>query len=161
MNKKTKHEAARRRGCRTTERLKGGVAEKLQGLYALQIRLKEGQEITVGALGKGYFPRGIYVYIGSAQKGLQARIKRHLARHKRLFWHIDYLLEKAEVIGVKSLPGTKEDECRLSEEMSQCGGRMVMKGFGSSDCSCPTHLYYFGRYEKHQVKNKSREKEKV
>jgi len=115
-----------------------------KGLYILKIRLKEGQEIAVGALGSAYFPSGLYVYVGSAQKGLKARIKRHLARHKRLFWHIDYLLEKAEVIGIESLAGSKEKECVLSQKFCHSGGKVVMKGFGASDCSCPTHLYYLG-----------------
>ena len=49
-----------------------------------------------------YIPRGTYLYVGSAKGpgGLRARIKRHLRRHgKRLFWHIDYLLNtgKADV----------------------------------------------------------------
>ena len=115
-----------------------------QGLYILAIWLKEGKEITVGALGSAYFSPGLYVNIGSAQKGLQARIRRHLSQEKRLFWHIDYLLERGEVIGIRSLPGAKEDECRLSARMGRSGGEVVMKGFGASDCSCPAHLYYFG-----------------
>lgn len=115
-----------------------------KGLYILAIWLNRGKEISVGALGSAYFPPGLYVYIGSAQKALQARIRRHLSKKKRLFWHIDYLLEGAEVIGIRSLAGPKEDECRLSEKFSQSGGEVVMKGFGASDCSCPSHLYYFG-----------------
>ena len=124
-----------------------------KGLYILAIWLNRGKEISVGALGSAYFSPGLYVYIGSAQKALQARIRRHLSpaspvgaggKKKRLFWHIDYLLEGAEVIGVRSLAGPKEDECRLSEKFSQSGGEVVMKGFGASDCSCPSHLYYFG-----------------
>jgi len=115
-----------------------------QGLYILAIWLKGGKKISVGALGSAYFPPGLYVYTGSAQKGLQARIGRHLSKDKRSFWHIDYLLETAEVIGIESLPGPKKDECRLSEKFFRSGGEVVMKGFGASDCSCPAHLYYFG-----------------
>lgn len=98
--------------------------KKDRGTYALVIFLPRAQTIRVGALGAFKFPRGYYLYIGSALNGLSARVARHLAnarrfdaqsmalrnlrgerlrqrrRGKKRFWHIDYLLEHARVVDV-------------------------------------------------------------
>ena len=60
--------------------------------YLLQVILDRDTSVRVGSLGNMDFKKGTYFYIGSARKGLRARVKRHLSGEKRLFWHIDYLL---------------------------------------------------------------------
>lgn len=73
----------------------GQVAEG--SLYALLIYLPHATQINVGKLGEFVFPAGFYVYVGSARRNLASRIARHRRKEKRLHWHIDYLLQHAEV----------------------------------------------------------------
>jgi hypothetical protein len=47
------------------------------------------------------------VYTGSAKRGLDARIERHIRHDKALHWHIDYLLTSPGVrVATPSLLGT-------------------------------------------------------
>ncbi len=104
-------------------------------------RLNNDACINVGALGQKTFKKGTYAYVGSAQKNLEQRVKRHLRREKRKFWHIDYLLDSdaAKVIEVLFKQGSKTEECRVASEISQRGE--AVSGFGCSDCNCKSHLF--------------------
>lgn len=115
--------------------------------------MEKGRAIVVGRLGCFLFPAGFYVYTGSAVRGLEARIARHLRRRKKLRWHIDYLLQYGRVVGVRRYRGGLS-ECKLSRGVESLpGSSMVVRGFGSSDCKCPAHLYYFRR-NPHEVLNR-------
>ena len=119
-----------------------GAVEK--GTYALLLALEKEVSIAVGRLGTFTFPRGYYIYVGSAQGGLYTRVKRHLKGIKRLRWHIDYLLESAPVVEVWYALGDESQECLWSQFMrGMPQGKIIAPGFGSSDCRCPTHLVYF------------------
>ena len=50
-------------------------------------------ELRIGALGVKVFPRGNYLYIGSAfgPGGIKARLRHHLFSTAAPRWHIDYL----------------------------------------------------------------------
>ncbi len=110
--------------------------------YCLLIKKPLPGNIKVGRLGTYNFPRGYYVYTGSARRGIDARIKRHMVRKKRFHWHIDYLLEMGEIEEVYMFC---REECEVSKEIfSMPGATLLVKKFGSSDCSCPSHLAYFG-----------------
>ncbi len=111
------------------------------GTYQLLIRLRRPAMITVGALGRFRFPAGWYVYTGSARNGLEQRIRRHLRRKKRKHWHIDYLLAAADGVEAFVLPGGPTSECELHGRLR--GGRVIVPGFGSSDCDCASHLAHF------------------
>lgn len=113
----------------------------MKGVYVLVIDIEKDIEIEVGALGKIKFPEGRYAYVGSAQNGLEARVKRHLSNEKQLFWHIDYLLasEETEVEKVFYKQAGKAEECRLAEEIQSKG--KPIPDFGCSDCSCDSHLF--------------------
>ncbi|MFN3467859.1 MAG: GIY-YIG nuclease family protein [Candidatus Brocadiales bacterium] len=114
------------------------------GVYFLYLSLREGQEVKVGKFGRGFFPSGFYIYVGSAQKNLHQRLARHLRNEKSPHWHIDYLLPHAKILSIHVFKASKEWECRLSQKIAGLEGAMViMKGFGASDCRCPSHLYYF------------------
>ncbi len=111
--------------------------------YCLIIKLNKDSKITVGKLSKLEFKKGYYVYVGSALKSIDARIKRHLKKEKKLFWHIDYLLNSPnatvnEVILERSL---KKWECDIASKISKHG--VPINKFGSSDCKCDAHLFYF------------------
>ncbi len=115
------------------------------GLYQLVVRLREKRIISVGRHGRFSFPAGYYVYTGSARRGLESRIARHLRRRKRMRWHIDYLLRYGRVLVVKRY-SNDQSECELSRMVEKFpGSRIVVRGFGSSDCKCSTHLFYFRR----------------
>ncbi|MDP7081322.1 MAG: GIY-YIG nuclease family protein [Candidatus Undinarchaeales archaeon] len=82
---------------------------------------------------------GTYLYVGSAYGpgGLAARLSRHARKHKRRHWHIDALTEGRGVNAIRIYPGS--DECVLARELAErC---RAVKGFGSSDCDCPSHLF--------------------
>ena len=116
------------------------------GLCQLVIQLERRQVIDVGHLGRFVFPSGYYVYTGSAKRGLESRIARHLRREKRLRWHIDYLLGEARIVEVKSYHGGRLSECELSRSVGTlAGSKIVAPGFGSSDCRCSAHLFHFRR----------------
>lgn len=110
--------------------------------YQLRIEVAQPLRCAVGRLGELDFPAGRYVYSGSAKRGLDARIARHLRRQKRLRWHIDYLLDApgVRVIGVVR---SRRGECALNRATR---GRVLAAGFGASDCraGCGAHLKYLG-----------------
>ena len=111
------------------------------GAYQLVLRLAQPTIITVGALGSHKYPSGIYLYTGRASRGLRRRIERHLKAEKKLRWHIDYLLEHAQIEGVRVYPEKASEECLINNEMALAvGGIFPMNGFGSSDCRCTSHL---------------------
>ena len=119
------------------------TTERETGLYQLVIRLKKSQLIAIGRRGRYLFPAGYYVYTGSGRRGLESRIARHLRKEKKLRWHIDYLLLFGHVLEVKRY-GADQGECELSRRVEGLpGSRVVVQGFGSSDCRCRTHLFYF------------------
>ncbi|MBE0415436.1 MAG: GIY-YIG nuclease family protein [Dehalococcoidia bacterium] len=119
-----------------------------KGTYALIIALKRETTITVGKLGRRggeneiAFPAGYYIYVGSARGGLYPRVSRHLREGKRLRWHIDYLLEHAKVAEVWWTEDSQECLWACAAK-GMPHARILVPGFGSSDCRCPAHLIYF------------------
>jgi Uri superfamily endonuclease len=116
----------------------------LKGIYVLIIQVVREVELTVGALGALTFKPGLYAYVGSAQANLEQRVKRHLMKEKRLFWHIDYLLDNASAKIVKVLyqDADKSGECAVADRLSEKGEPVA--GFGCSDCGCGSHLFRVG-----------------
>jgi Uri superfamily endonuclease len=111
------------------------------GVYIAIFYLPGPRSISVGKLGRINFRPGLYFYVGSAQRNLSARLRRHSRQDKPLRWHIDYLSAKAEMLGVITVAGPRERECRLAKRL----GRMfelAAPGFGASDCRCAGHLFY-------------------
>ena len=99
-------------------------------------------KIRVGSLGVVGFRRGYYVYVGSGQRYLEKRIQRHKKKIKKVKWHIDYLTTNSDVrvmeAAAYNLP--KKYECILANMLRSMGFKSV-KGFGSTDCKCVSHLY--------------------
>ncbi|MFQ5813686.1 MAG: DUF123 domain-containing protein [Anaerolineae bacterium] len=132
------------------------MSEPTKGTYVLVLQLKCREEITVGKLGTFAFPAGYYLYVGSAlgPGGLEARLGRHRPstssghrrRDKKLRWHIDYLLEHAQLVEVWSAASTDKLECLWTQAARELpGSEIPVPGFGSSDCCCPSHLIYLAR----------------
>lgn len=112
-----------------------------RGIYCLTLYLKNESKIKIGRR-KAIFPKGYYCYVGSALNNLQKRIERHKRKDKKKHWHIDYFLEKAKIISIKTMKTGKRKECWLNNKIKN-KAQLVMKKFGSTDCSCETHLYHF------------------
>jgi Uri superfamily endonuclease len=116
-----------------------------KGVYQLHLRLDKPKRIRVGKLGVFTFPAGRYIYTGSAMNGLIGRLRRHLKKRKKLHWHIDYLLRHAKIETIFVLETGERVECQLNSlTLSLPNAKVVVKGFGCSDCRCPSHLVYFG-----------------
>jgi len=112
----------------------------VKGIYVLIIHVAKDVNVNTGALGRIAFKKGLYAYVGSAQTNLEQRIKRHVRSEKRLFWHIDYLLDRAIVIRVILIPGEERIECILARGLEQ--RLRCIPRFGSSDCNCSGHLFF-------------------
>lgn len=112
------------------------------GAYVLIVSVPEGKLVTVGSLGEMDLGPGYYLYCGSAQGGLLPRLARHMRREKKVHWHVDRLTAAGEACGALVFDGGKEAECVLAGLLASLPGvDPVGKGFGSSDCLCPTHLF--------------------
>ena len=116
------------------------------GTYALVLYLSRATTIRIGALGAFKFPRGYYLYIGSAMNGLAARIARHLRPDKKTHWHIDYFLAHALVKEVWTHQGAERFECAWARAaLALPNAKVIAPRFGASDCKCATHLVYVGK----------------
>jgi sugar fermentation stimulation protein A len=113
-----------------------------RGSYLLLIRLDRESTIEVGKLGMQTFATGYYVYAGSAMNGLRSRVARHLRRKKQQHWHIDYLTAAADAIIPVPIVSSERLECALAQSISALSAR-TLSNFGSTDCNCPGHLFYF------------------
>lgn len=128
----------------------GDLAAADSGSYLILLELSRRERITVGSLGERDFLPGWYLYAGSATRGLAARMARHLRRtRKTRHWHLDYLRERATSVKAFPIASYRNLECALASSLGEIGGQPSPR-FGSSDCRCPSHLYYF---EDHPEKN--------
>jgi Uri superfamily endonuclease len=133
----------------------------MKGSYILVISVKQDIELLIGSLGKIKFIKGYYFYIGSAMgnygsASLENRVKRHLLskNQKRCYWHIDYLLNDVHthITRLYLIPSNKPIECRIAEEFSKISTSFINK-FGSSDCSCKSHLFYMENQNQFKFRN--------
>jgi Uri superfamily endonuclease len=112
----------------------------MKGVYLLLIEFPEHKTLTIGKLGLIQFEEGYYAYVGSALNGLDQRIKRHLRKQKKIHWHIDYLLNSSTIISVFYTEKNKRQECDIAHMLEK--NFPFIPGFGCSDCSCKSHLFY-------------------
>jgi Uri superfamily endonuclease/HEAT repeat protein len=118
------------------------------GAYVLALSLGDPQVVPIGRLGQFHLPAGCHLYCGSAHGpgGLAARLARHRRRlgpDKKAHWHVDYLRERAVWVGAWGRPTTERLECRWARALLQLpGARIIVPGFGASDCRCPGHLVH-------------------
>jgi Uri superfamily endonuclease len=120
-----------------------------KGIYQLLIHLPKNVSIVIGKKGRFRFPKGYYIYTGSARNGLEKRIERHLKKNKKHFWHIDYLLDYASIRKIFLFVNSKFDECGLNfKTLKKPSAKITMPKFGSSDCDCPAHLIFFEKMPK-------------
>jgi len=118
----------------------------MHGTYLLILHVSQIPRLQIGRLGYYDIPGRTYTYVGSAlgPGGLAARVGRHLRRQKRPHWHIDYLLDFADVQEVWGVDSEERLECAWADRLLRsAGARVVIPRFGASDCNCPTHLIYW------------------
>lgn len=115
----------------------------MKGTYCLLIRVDSDVKIKIGKQGEIFFPKGFYVYVGSALNSLEGRVARHLKKTKKIFWHIDYLLahQNTRIMEVIWAENNKKYECKVSSILSENNAKIP--NFGCSDCNCPSHLLYY------------------
>ncbi|MBY9014899.1 MAG: GIY-YIG nuclease family protein [Candidatus Lokiarchaeota archaeon] len=127
----------------------------MKGSYILFIFLPNETRIRIGSLGLLTFPKGYYLYVGSAMgsnssTSLENRVKRHISEShdKKLFWHIDYFLasDKSILNKLYLIPSLIRLECVLAGEILLVCDNYI-KSFGSSDCFCSSHLMYFKDFQ--------------
>jgi Uri superfamily endonuclease len=118
-----------------------------KGIYCLVFR-NPSCTLEIGSLGSVHFRDGWHVYVGSAlgPGGLKRAV-----RHIRLFrekdrpprWHVDRLLLSGEfsLEAVVCAPADRPAECAVAGAF----GWQCVPGFGSSDCRCPSHLFFCTR----------------
>jgi Uri superfamily endonuclease len=122
----------------------GKTMERLSGTYALILRNYSKATIQIGRWGRICVKPGYYSYIGSAfgPGGVRARVSRHLRKEKRKHWHIDYLREFMEPVGIWYTHDRRRLEHIWAQSLSEMGGLMSIHGFGCSDCNCDSHLFH-------------------
>lgn len=117
--------------------------KRLGETYVLFIQIGNAETVGVGRLGVIDLLPGSYIYIGSAKGCLEKRMNRHLRKDKKLFWHIDYILNQNVSSEIKEIwTHDNSNECWLTHQLERfCWAHPVKKGFGSSDCHCWTHFF--------------------
>ena len=93
--------------------------EKVRDSYILLAELAREKDILVGKLGYIHFPEAFYAYVGSAMNGFKARLVHHLRERKKPHWHIDYLLDKVEVLEIILCPSEPFASCHSDPERSE------------------------------------------
>jgi sugar fermentation stimulation protein A len=116
----------------------------MNGAYIVVLYLNSNKRIKVGSLGEIYFKKGFYCYVGSAigKTKIEKRCERHLKKNKKLRWHIDYLREESSIVKIVAFGSKKKIECKIANRILRIADGYVEK-FGSSDCKCVSHLFYF------------------
>ena len=115
-----------------------------RGSYILVLHLSAKQKLPIGKLGTLTFPKGFYLYVGSAMGSLTARLQRHMRKEKKDHWHIDSLRAVSESCYALPIRSSERLECELAEALGKVAHWRV-PGFGSTDCSCETHLFGMDR----------------
>lgn len=116
------------------------MATELKTTYLLLVYLPSKRKIRIGRLGEIVFKKGFYLYVGSGGRSPLKRIGRHASKNKKCFWHIDFLTSRGKVIGALIVETKKSVECELSHILQS--HFQSIEGFGCSDCSCKSHLFY-------------------
>jgi Uri superfamily endonuclease len=115
------------------------------GIYFIIAELPNAMNIQVGKRREEQFEAGYYGYVGSALNNLEKRLARHLGTQKKLHWHIDYLLAVANVRAIVHAETKQKKECLVAQALSR---KLASKqNFGSSDCKCPSHLFFCQNFE--------------
>jgi len=117
-----------------------------RGTYALVLYCPKAALVQVGRLGQLQLEVGFYVYAGSAlgPGGVRARIAYHKKLPGHPHWHIDYLKAHTHLHQIWYAYGVRPHEHHWAHAIKRLrGASLPLAGFGSSDCHCESHLYFF------------------
>ena len=119
-------------------------AIKDKGVYCLIFRNQQCN-LRVGSLEDVNFNAGYHIYVGSAQgSGGLKRLQRHVMLSKekgrKARWHVDHinLDEHFKLVCTVYAVTFEQVECILAGALQSRG----VQGFGCSDCTCRSHLFY-------------------
>lgn len=115
-----------------------------KGVYCLVFE-NASCAIEVGKKGTFSFSEGFHFYTGSALgSGGMKRVRRHielsLRKDKNPKWHVDYLHLSSSFRLSWAVCASTSD--RLECEIAYRLGGDSIPGFGCTDCSCKSHLFY-------------------
>ena len=118
------------------------------GIYHIVFKVEKEFIAKVGAAGQYLFVKGYYVYTGTAQRALKARLDHHIEKDKKIRWHIDYLSSHplASFAAAYYYEGEAAyKECRRNRKII-INANFYLAKFGSGDCRmCPSHLAGFNK----------------
>ena len=118
------------------------------GTYVLVLSSRSTDLIQIGRLGALRLQSGFYVYVGSAlgPGGVRARLAHHRKLSRRPHWHIDYLRAHTRLEEICYRLDTRRLEHVWAEHIKLTEGAAVpLVSFGSTDCGCESHLFFFER----------------
>ncbi len=119
-----------------------------KGTYIIFTCLKTEKYIRIGKLGTFCFYPGYYGYVGSAfgPGGISSRVGHHLHTASEPHWHMDYFRKEILIEEIWICNDEKPLEHVFADLFLRMVGTSIpVKGFGSSDCRCVSHLFYFQR----------------
>lgn len=118
--------------------------KNIKGTYLLLLKNNISREITVGKLGNIFFKKGYYIYSGSAfgPGGLKSRLNRHIAKDKKMHWHIDYIRQQMDLSDIHFSETEDNCECQWIKSILAIPGTSIVNNLGSSDCRCKSHFIF-------------------
>jgi len=135
-------------------RLRSGCDDRLDieqaqpGTYVLVLSSRSADLIQIGKLGDLRLQSGFYLYVGSAlgPGGVRARLAHHLKVSLRPHWHIDCLRAHTRIEEIWYCLDDQRLEHVWAKHINLAEGASVpLLGFGSTDCGCESHLFFFER----------------
>ncbi len=118
------------------------VQDPDSGTYGILLSVEGTHRLAVGSLGALRFPPGTYVYTGGAARGLASAVDRLVRAEGSGQRHVDRLDPLAAERAAETFPG-EPVPCELATHIARLPGALPVLGFGSTGCSCLTHLYGF------------------
>jgi sugar fermentation stimulation protein A len=111
-----------------------------RGSYLVLLHLNRPRSIPIGRMGRVRFPKGFYIYVGSAMANLTKRLERHRRIRKRIHWHLDWLRPHVRFVETLAIRSSDRLECELARAIEGIASWST-PGFGCSDCGCKSHLF--------------------
>jgi len=115
-----------------------------RGCYLAIFRLRRALRWRAGRAAGAFLPPGFHIYVGSAKRGLAARLARHAGGTGRPFWHVDRLRAAAKPRAFLPVRTADDIECDLASAVRGAADGEAA-GFGCSDCRCSSHLFFMER----------------
>ncbi len=98
----------------------------------------------VGRLGTFRFPRGYYLYVGSARGGVRGRHGHHLNPEATVFWNLDFMKPHFRPVGRWWSFDPGDRECTWASVLARSSGLSCPAPDFGAHCGrrCPAHLFH-------------------